>query len=224
MKRLFFNFALFIGLVTLIMGDKAFLRDYNYYSFLILGTQSIFYLYKTNYFSSISLFYWFQLFFIVLPGVTQYSLGLVHFTNEVLLPVDFLKANTLFVFANILVHFSYRQKEISKREIQFEPRFSPYTVSLVAALIVLFYFDFDVRGLFTREYESNNVSLKLIVEKFVRVVPLISFAYVANKGNMSKLGTRFLLLIVLLINNPIGIPRYFSAMVFLTFFSFIIRD
>lgn len=198
------------------MGGKAILFDYNYYSFLILGIQSIFYLYRSKYFNNISLFYWFQVFFIVLPGVVQYSMGISHFTNETFYPIDFFKTNIVFIVVNFFVFISYRYKKINQIKLEISPRVSPYLSSVIAATIVLYYFDFNLEALFTREYESEGISFKLIIEKFVRVVPLISFIYVADKEKNSKFGVLMLLIIMLVFNNPIGVPRYFSAMVLLS--------
>ena len=216
MNRLFFALSLFYGFITLIMGGKAILFDYNYYSFLILGIQSIFYLYRSKYFNNISLFYWFQVFFIVLPGVVQYSMGISHFTNETFYPIDFFKTNIVFIVVNFFVFISYRYKKINQIKLEISPRVSPYLSSVIAATIVLYYFDFNLEALFTREYESEGISFKLIIEKFVRVVPLISFIYVADKEKNSKFGVLMLLIIMLVFNNPIGVPRYFSAMVLLS--------
>lgn len=225
------------GLLIVIVAVIVFSNDGYNYNLKVLGTSFIICCFaitrilsnKAYLFSLNSIFYLFILFFIGLAPALQFKQNTFFLgVNSKLSEDDFLFGNIFFLLCIVLYYFLFQwahkknffQKFFSKKEKQI--KFSSKTmlvVSVLAALIILAYFSFNLKPLFQRQFlwrtKGDFSSVFLSSINILRAVPLILFIFFKLSGKKNLALEIVLLLVVVLCNFPLGISRYKMAVTYL---------
>lgn len=193
--------------------------------FLILIINIISICHQKKPFSFHVVFHLFSLIFFGYAGLFQFRLGVSYFGARLLNDNDFIVTNILIIFCLLIFNFIYKSFKPSVRERKIigfykAKKLNLFLIftSLLSGFIVLYFYKFNLKELFFREQiaiSDLNQSSRLILEKFIRPIPAICLLYYCFLINDRKFIFIILLLLCLLFFNPLGLPRYATASLYL---------
>lgn len=231
------NYFLTLSLVFII-SLIIFINDGVNYSFKVLFTSflictfSIIKVFSKSepLYSLNSIFYLFILFFIGLAPAIQFK-NAIFFLGEKskLSETDFFFGNILFMICIIIyssLYFGFQKKFLRKQiklikrlDLEFNTK-KILIIAFITAFIVFVYFSANIEALFTRKFlwynKAEYQSPFLSIINVVRSIPLLLFIYFKCSSNNKNLKIEItLLVLIVLCNFPLGIPRYKLAVIYL---------
>ena len=188
--------------------------------------------------SSLFVYMFFLMFFIVIPWV-QYSNEVVLWSNTFFSNSDYLDINLILFFILICFYSSYRFgnfsnfnffNDLSKESKKFSFKLA-FLMCIICFIIVLYSKGFSLnnlffRGLINRDHDIEEVSNPFlnVVVYFSRFFPVFLFLKYLTSTQKKSFSKQFILfLFVLLCASPLGIPRFMVAYVYFPIVFYYVR-
>ncbi|MBS3992790.1 MAG: hypothetical protein KGZ87_03645 [Bacteroidetes bacterium] len=189
-------------------------------------------------FSSNQIFFLFSIMFFGFAPLIQFNKHIYLWGNSMIHEESFIYTNIIIIF--ILLFYNLLYKSIlgtfKKKTFALKEKFGKvsemklFFVSFIASVIVLYIYRENLTLLFFRELKFNGVTVenqnldalaspvKLIFGLFIRPIPVLLFLIFKLNCNKNSLKEFLLLLLVLITNFPLGLPRFYVAALYLPIF------
>ena len=192
-------------------------------SFSLISLLSLLFLNKKNLFNSRTFFHLFNLVFLGFAGAIQFNYNSSYFINYSLKKESFLVTNLFIILLILIFEFSYRLKRsnnFSLREYNITKKGKLFllTLSVIATSLTIIFLDFNFSELFFREKVSlrnASTTYSLILDKAIRPIPPICFLLLLHLNKKLDYFCLLLGLLSLITFNPLGIPRYATASIYI---------
>jgi hypothetical protein len=221
--KISFTFLFVVGLFVSFLDTKSGEELIRFSFFVIICSNLAFIAGIKQPYSVRKMFHLFSLIFFGFAGSVQFVTKSVYFIDYSLPDQAFLKTNIVIFFSIIIYEFTYRVIRLKNRPIKLyklkrKGAFLLVIISVVASALTFYYYEFNLNELFFREkisLKDSSVSSVLLIDKLTRTIPAVALIIVLLFYNKHKISTILIIGCMLFAFNPLGIPRYATASIYI---------